>query len=102
MPVAAPQLPPAVPGSPEDVARTFVQVVDRVEPVAEKICCERTRNVRCKFRIAIDDRPDQAPNAFQTVDDAGNPVIAFNIALLADARNPDELAFVMGHEALPG
>lgn len=84
--------------SPEQAARTFVDVVDRVAPVAEAICLERTRNVPCSFQIAIDERPGQAPNAFQTLDDQGNPIIAFNVPLLMDIRNPDELAFVMGHE----
>lgn len=102
-----PVVPPAEAPSPvefadaqsaEEVARTFVDVVDRVVPVAEAICLERTRDVSCKFQIAIDDRPGQAPNAFQTLDDQGNPIIAFNIPLLLDIRNPDELAFVMGHE----
>jgi Zn-dependent protease with chaperone function len=96
-PVTASDLPP--PGSPEAAARTFVEVVDRVVPVAEGICRQRTRNVPCGFRIAIDDRPGQPPNAFQTLDDFGNPVVAFTISLLADVRNADELAFVMGHEA---
>ena len=100
----APPPPAAIPEtdqplrSPGQAARTFVEVVDRVVPVAEAICRERTRNVPCAFQIAIDDRPGQAPNAFQTVDDQGNPVIAFNLALLMDVRNADELAFVMGHE----
>jgi predicted Zn-dependent protease len=84
--------------SAEQAARTFVYVVDRVVPVAEAICLERTRNVPCSFQIAIDDRPGQAPNAFQTLDNQGNPIIAFNIPLLMDIRSPDELAFVMGHE----
>ena len=84
--------------SAEQAARTFVYVVDRVVPVAEAICLERTRDVPCSFQIAIDERPGQAPNAFQTLDDQGNPIIAFNIPLLMDIRNPDELAFVMGHE----
>ena len=30
---------------------------------------------------------------------AGRPVLAFTLPLIADARNADELAFVMGHEA---
>ena len=84
--------------TPEQAARTFVYVVDRVVPVAEAICLERTRDVPCQFQIAIDERPGQAPNAFQTLDEQGNPVIAFNVPLLMDIRNPDELAFVMGHE----
>lgn len=102
VPVSAPlpQTPvQAPPGSPEEAARNFVMVVQRVEPVAERICLERTRGVPCRFQIAIDDRPGQPPNAFQTIDRAGNPVLAFNVALLLDVRNPDELAFVMGHEA---
>jgi Zn-dependent protease with chaperone function len=80
-------------------ARNFIAAVSGVEPVAERICRERTRGVNCDFQIAIDDRMDQAPNAFQTVDDYGRPILAFNLALIADAQNVDELAFVMGHEA---
>jgi predicted Zn-dependent protease len=80
-------------------ARTFVEVVARVEPVAEELC--RTRGVarNCDFRIVVDDRPGQPPNAFQTLDKVGRPVIGFTLALIADARNADELAFVLGHEA---
>jgi predicted Zn-dependent protease len=92
-PVAAP------PGSPEAQAETFKQVVDRVAPVATAICRERTRNVPCDFTIAIDDRLDAPPNAFQTLDKAGHPILVFTVSLIADARNPDELAFIMGHEA---
>ncbi|MEO1779536.1 MAG: M48 family metallopeptidase, partial [Pseudomonadota bacterium] len=36
---------------------------------------------------------------YQTLDDNGRPIIAFTLALIADARNADELAFVMSHEA---
>ena len=49
--------------------------------------------------VVDDDRPGQAPNAFQTLDKNGRPVLAFNIPLIATVRNADELAFVMGHEA---
>jgi predicted Zn-dependent protease len=88
---------PALPA--EAAARTFLTVVQRVEPVAEEVC--RTRGVarNCDFRIVVDDRPGQPPNAFQTVDNRGRPVIGFTLALIADARNADELAFVLGHEA---
>lgn len=84
---------------PQKVARNFVQVVQTVEPVAERECRNRTRQVNCDFRIVVDDRPDQPANAFQTLDRNGRPIIAFTIALIEDARNQDELAFVMGHEA---
>ncbi len=79
--------------------RNFLTVVETVEPVAEAECRRRTTNVNCDFQIVVDQRPDQPPNAFQTLDKNGRPIIAFNLALIADARNQDELAFVMGHEA---
>jgi predicted Zn-dependent protease len=79
--------------------QSFTQVVRAVEPVAEQECRARTRNVDCDFRVLVDDRPGQPPNAFQTVDDSGRPIIAFTVALIEDARNTDELAFVFGHEA---
>jgi predicted Zn-dependent protease len=79
--------------------RSFVEVIRSVEPVAERECRARTRGVDCDFQIVIDDRPNQPANAFQTLDKSGRPIIAFTVALLEDARNKDELAFVLGHEA---
>mgnify|MGYP001025009608 CR=1 FL=1 len=83
----------------EQAARQFVKVVQTVEPVAEAECRARTTDLNCDFNIVVDDRPGQAPNAFQTLDKNGRPVLAFNIPLIATVRNADELAFVMGHEA---
>ncbi|MFW2588560.1 M48 family metalloprotease [Sagittula sp. SSi028] len=80
-------------------ARQFVQVVETVEPVAERLCRDRTRGLNCDFQIVVDDRPDQPANAFQTVDSFGRPILAFNIAMINSVQNADELAFVMGHEA---
>ncbi|WP_135501199.1 M48 family metallopeptidase [Roseovarius aestuariivivens] len=100
---------PAQPGQPQ--ARTvsapngsqlnrFRQVVARVEPEAERYCRARTgRGTNCDFNIVIDDRRGQPPNAFQTLDRNGRPIIAFTLALIADTRNSDELAFVLSHEA---
>lgn len=85
--------------SANQAARSFVQVVRTVEPVAERECRARTQGVNCDFNIVVDDRPGQPANAYQTVDRNGRPVIAFTLALIADVRNEDELAFVMGHEA---
>ncbi len=78
---------------------SFAEVAARVEPVAEALCRERGVVRACNFRFLIDSRIDQPPNAFQTVDRAGRPILGFNAALIAQARNADELAFVMGHEA---
>jgi predicted Zn-dependent protease len=67
--------------------------------MTEEICRARTRGVNCDFRIVIDDRPGMGPNAFQTLDETGRPILGFTLALIADARNADEIAFVLGHEA---
>lgn len=92
-PVVAATLPPRA------AAETFLSVIARVEPVAESYCRSRRTTQNCDFRIVVDDRPGQPPNAFQTLDKANRPVIGFTLALIADARNADELAFVLGHEA---
>ena len=83
----------------QTLARNFVDVVERTEPVAEQVCREQTTGMNCDFRIVVDDRPNQPPNAYQTLDKSGRPIIAFTVGLIAQARNKDELAFVMGHEA---
>lgn len=79
------------------------RVSRRVEPVAERICREErrpTRAIECNFRIVVDTGPAKAPNAYQTLDrKTGQPVIAFNVPMLRTARNDDEIAFIMGHEA---
>ena len=97
-------VPPPQPGTvarPDSrtAATNFVTVVRRVEPVAEQACREQTRGVNCDYLVVVDDRPRQQPNAFHTVDRAGRPVIGFTLALIADAQNQDELAFILGHEA---
>lgn len=99
-PVAAPSLPaPAGVLTPEQAAQNFVTVVDRVEPVAEQVCRQRGLVGNCDFQIAIDDRPNQQANAFQTTDESGRPILVFTLPLIAQAQNQDELAFVLGHEA---
>ena len=84
---------------PEAAARNFEAVLERVEPVAERVCRQETRGVDCDFIIGVIDDLEAPPNAFQTLDEDGRPVVGFTIALVADVRNADELAFIMGHEA---
>jgi predicted Zn-dependent protease len=88
-----------IPRTPRAIQRAFVEVVDQVEPVAEAECRRIDPRRNCDFLIVVDDRPEVPANAFQTLDEDGRPVIGFTIALIADARNRDELAFVMAHEA---
>jgi predicted Zn-dependent protease len=77
----------------------FATVIAQVEPVAERECRARTQGMNCDFLIQVDTRTDQPVNAFQTLSADGQPLIVFTVALIADARNQDELAFVLGHEA---
>lgn len=85
--------------SPDEAVNTFISVRNRIEPVVERACRQRAAAANCDFQIGVADNPNLPPNAFQTLDKAGRPVIAFTVALIADARNADEIAFVMGHEA---
>ena len=77
----------------------FAEVVTRARPAAEQLCLEVSPHLNCDFLIVIDDRPDQPPNAFHLRDRRGRPVIGFTSAFLAELRNGDEIAMVLGHEA---
>ncbi len=85
-------------GSPQSVA-DFNVVVRRVEPVAERVCRERRPRLNCDFAIVVDRREGLPPNAYQTYDKNGRPVIGFTAALFGQMRNHDELAFALSHEA---
>ncbi len=91
--------PAPIPREDRAMARTFVEVVNQVKPVAERECRNRSPQLNCNFLIVVDDRPGIPANAFQTLDERGRPIIGFTLALIADARNADELAFVLAHEA---
>ncbi len=80
-------------------ALSFLEVVDRVEPVAEAECRARNPRADCDFQILVDDRRAMPPNAFQTLDANGRPLLVVTVALVAMSRNGDELALVLAHEA---
>jgi len=82
-----------------EAARQYLEVVKTLEPVAERECRRRAGRANCDFKIVVDDNIRAYPNAYQYLDDSGRPIIAFTVALIAEARNADELAFVMAHEA---
>ncbi len=101
-PAPQPQVQPVASGpkvSRSQASANFRAVVARMEPVAERECRRRTEGVNCDFQVVIDDRPNIPPNAFQTLDRNGRPIIGFTLALIQDARNQDEIALVFGHEA---
>jgi predicted Zn-dependent protease len=83
----------------EAQARSFIEVLGRVEPAAEAECVRRNRGANCDFLVLVDDRPRVPPNAYQMLDDSGRPVLVITASLIAAVRNPDELALVMAHEA---
>jgi len=79
--------------------QNFLAVVHRMEPGIERECRVRTSGENCNFKIVIDGRKDQKPNAFQKQDKHGRPIIAFTQTMIASFRNEDEIALVLGHEA---
>lgn len=73
-----------------------------MEPRIERTCRQYHANKRasfCDFQFKLNRDTRQAPNAFQSLDNQGRPVITFNINLLRSMANNDEIAFVIGHEA---
>lgn len=98
-PPPQPELEPAVArrGSPQTLS-DFLRVVNRVQPVAERMCRERLNSANCDFKVLVDRDTSAAPNAYQTLDD-GRPVILFTETLIRQTVNEDELAFIFGHEA---
>ncbi|MDS9466140.1 M48 family metallopeptidase [Paracoccus sp. MBLB3053] len=91
---------PDIPQGARASARTFISVINRMEPAVERECLQRrTQPINCDFQFVVDDRTDLEPNAFQTLDGNGRPIIGFTLSLIGEARNADELAFVVGHEA---
>lgn len=85
--------------APAEANQAFAAVTRNLEPVAERSCRELTSGINCDFLIRIDPNSKAPPNAYQSQDRNGRPVITFTRAMLAQIANRDELAFVMGHEA---
>ena len=82
-----------------DAVANFRAAVNRIEPTAEGLCRQRSPRLNCDFRIRVLTDPRLPPNAFQSLERDGRPVLTFTRALIAEARNQDEIAFVIGHEA---
>ncbi len=80
-------------------ARGYLEVVHSVQATASRECRRRTQGTNCRFVVTIDPDPGAAPNAFQSLDKDGRPVLTFTASLIGSVRNPHELAFVLGHEA---
>lgn len=86
--------------SDEQAAAQYNRVVSRVEPIAEAFCRKQTADkpaFDCDVDILVDERSVER-NAYQTYLKDGQPIITFTLPFIKDARNEDELAFVLGHE----
>jgi predicted Zn-dependent protease len=83
----------------DDGNRGFAATLAAVVPVAEAICRQKDGAQNCDFRIVIDNRPGQPPNAFQSLGPSGQPVLTFTAALVAQTHNDDERALIIAHEA---
>ncbi|CUH39753.1 Putative Zn-dependent protease [Jannaschia seosinensis] len=98
-PLPEPRAPTADRISTSNAISNYRSAVAQVEPVAESLCRQRSQDVNCDFLIQIDPDPNAPPNAFQSLSPSGRPVLTFTRALIAQARNQDEIAFVVGHES---
>jgi Zn-dependent protease with chaperone function len=83
----------------QQAVQNFAAVIARVEPLAEAECRRQAWAQNCDFQIGVDMDMASPPNAYQMLGENGRPQIIFTISLIAEARNSDELAFVLGHEA---
>jgi Zn-dependent protease with chaperone function len=97
-PVAVPGPAPQAPAAARR-AGDFRRVAARVEPAAEGMCREQAAGANCDFLIGLQTDPRMPPNAFQTLNEQGRPVIIVSASLLREMQSDDELAFVLSHEA---
>jgi Zn-dependent protease with chaperone function len=88
------------PGNIPESAVNFAEVVQAVRPIAIQECRRRARaGTNCDFQVVLDPNRRAAPNAYQSVDDEGRPILTFTASLIPAMRNTDELAFILSHEA---
>ena len=82
----------------KDLPKKFTVAVRRMRPIIVDTCTKLRMDMNCNFKILVDLNPKTPPNAFQTFDEKGRPLLLFSITLIDDMKNPDEIAFVIGHE----
>ena len=82
-----------------ELPKKFNKAVQSMKPVIVDTCTKQRRDMNCDFVIWIDMDPNSPPNAFQTIDETGRPLLLFSKRLIDDMQNSDEIAFVIGHEA---
>ena len=94
------QTSPASAAIPATDVAGFGEIVRAVQPVATQECRRHAKSgTNCNFLIVVDPNRRAAPNAYQSVDEEGRPVLTFTTSLISAVRNADELAFILSHEA---
>lgn len=92
---------PAVPRSAAAARADFDLAAPRILRVAAAMCRETRPGApaaACDFGMRLVDAPEMGPNAFQTIDENGRPLVVMTLALARLGQNVDEVAFVLGHE----
>jgi hypothetical protein len=79
--------------------RAFIEVVNRLEPIAERVNAATGLRVKLRFLIVVDDPP--GPNLPRVSDRrrTGTSNHCLWLLLIADARNTDELHHGLGEAA---
>lgn len=86
----------------ENGKSAFTRISKQINPIATSICKEQSKDLPekfCDFQFKINTDPRQPPNAFQSINRAGQPVVTFNHNMLRAVKNDHEIAFILGHEA---
>ncbi|GLQ36238.1 peptidase M48 [Amylibacter marinus] len=80
----------------------YNRVSARMRPVVVRVCKQHSQGLGanfCNFQFKVIDNPKQPPNAFQSLDAHGRPIITFNANILRAMKNDHEIGFIIGHEA---
>lgn len=98
----APTMQSGVAGLPSRSEADFNRVASRVDASAEEFCHELRAGApsgSCAFRFVVSGDGSEPPNAFQSLASDGSPLITMTASLLAQARDDNEIATVLSHEA---
>ena len=102
MPAPARPQPETGAGLSSDRRGDFRSAATRIEATAQAMCREANPGAPaqgCDFEYRLVDDPRLGPNAFQTLDRNGRPIVAMTTQLVSATANGDEIAFILGHES---
>ncbi|GAA6208243.1 hypothetical protein NBRC116601_15360 [Cognatishimia sp. WU-CL00825] len=80
-------------------ANSFEGIAARIAPVAQHTCEAFGLAIDCRIQIFLASTKTETSNAFQSFDNRGRPFLLVTPELLDEAKNADEVALVLGHEA---